>query len=342
MKYLTVSVIILLSASLSADIYAFAGELIWPVDCVPNDGICSGFIGYPDINENGKAFNCNSPGYKGHQGTDIKISWDQMDKGVSVFAAADGKVLWVFDGKYDRCPNPGESDCQFEGYRVCTESGKFCNTGTCCCRWCFYGGNVVVIRHENLPGIFATRYDHFKRNSITVSPGDIVRQGQKIGDVGSSGRSTGPHLHFEVWGTGFYELDDPWAGPCGPRFADSLWKNDPPWNTEGKSSVKQKPEKYSPWLSGREYQKEFERRSRQRFYPKQVEGREQNGRLEFRAIFIKYPIGKFGFYTHHGLIGTEYNRKNNEYILKGFTRIWHQEFTRSSGQILYQGTWIKQ
>jgi hypothetical protein len=98
---------------------------------------------------------------------------------------------------------------------------------------------------------------------------------------------------------------------------------------------------YSPWMSGKEYQEEFDRQNRQGFYPKQVEGREYNGKIEFRAIFIKYLRGNLSFYTHHGLPETEYDRKNKEYTLKGFTRIWHQEFMASSGQNLHQGTWTR-
>jgi murein DD-endopeptidase MepM/ murein hydrolase activator NlpD len=95
---------------------------------------------------------------------------------------------------------------------------------------------VVVIRHTDVPGVFATRYDHLKKNSILVTPGEYVSQGQKIAEVGSAGSSTGPHLHFEVWGTGFYQLTDPWAGDCGPRFTDPLWAYDPPWGSPGKGA----------------------------------------------------------------------------------------------------------
>jgi len=216
------------------------GGLAWPIDCIP--GItCSEGIGYPDIDRDGKAFNCGAPAYKGHTGTDIYVSWDQMDVGVDVVAAADGEVLWVFDGKYHRCqwPNSTDPDCRdpsipmspgvSSGYMDCTELGDYCGEGDCCCFWCFFGGNVVVIRHGDEPGVFATHYDHLKRNSIRVSRGEFVKKGQKIAEVGSSGRSIGPHLHLEVWGTGFYELADPWAGPCGPNFSDSLWKYKPPW-----------------------------------------------------------------------------------------------------------------
>jgi murein DD-endopeptidase MepM/ murein hydrolase activator NlpD len=218
-----------------------AQGLAWPIDCIPGS-TCSERIGYPDIDGDGRAFNCGTPGYRGHTGTDIYVSWDQMDSGVDVVAAADGEVLWVFDGKYDRCqwPSSTNTDCRdpsvpmgpgvSSGYMDCTELGDYCGEGDCCCFWCFFGGNVVVIRHYDETGAFATHYDHLKRDSIRVSIGEIVKKGQKIAEVGSSGRSIAPHLHLEVWGTGFYELADPWAGPCGPNDSDSLWKYKPPWN----------------------------------------------------------------------------------------------------------------
>ena len=54
-------------------------------------------------------------------------------------------------------------------------------------------GRVVVLNHGNG---FSTLYAHL--NKIHVKYGETVRQGQRIGDIGSSGLSTGPHLHFEI------------------------------------------------------------------------------------------------------------------------------------------------
>jgi len=54
-------------------------------------------------------------------------------------------------------------------------------------------GNYVVIEHDNS---FTTSYSHLK--SLYVQSGDIVESGKCIGFVGSTGLSTGPHLHFEV------------------------------------------------------------------------------------------------------------------------------------------------
>jgi murein DD-endopeptidase MepM/ murein hydrolase activator NlpD len=71
---------------------------------------------------------------------------------------------------------------------VAADSGKVIMAG-----WMGGYGNAVVIAHGN--GI-STLYGH--NSKLLVSTGDIVRQGQSISKSGSTGLSTGPHLHFEV------------------------------------------------------------------------------------------------------------------------------------------------
>ncbi len=59
-------------------------------------------------------------------------------------------------------------------------------------------GVTVVIDHEVDGELVSTRYGHMQYGSLEVAVGDTVEPGQVIGNVGSTGRSTGPHLHLEV------------------------------------------------------------------------------------------------------------------------------------------------
>ena len=88
------------------------------------------------------------------------------------------------------------------------------------------GGNTVRIRHNS---VYTTAYLHLSGYAKGIKAGARVRQGQVIGYVGSTGRSTGPHLDFRVWKNGSpvnpLKMQSPPAEPLRqefrPRF-DSL------------------------------------------------------------------------------------------------------------------------
>ena len=77
-------------------------------------------------------------------------------------------------------------------------------------------GNMVEVDHGNE---LVTRYGHASR--VLVKKGDLVKRGQKIAEVGTTGRSTGPHLHFEVLVQGVFQDPQKFltAGQKLPRLA---------------------------------------------------------------------------------------------------------------------------
>ena len=62
-------------------------------------------------------------------------------------------------------------------------------------KWCGGGGNCIKIKHNST---YETVYAHMKNFAKGIKVGKKVKQGQIIGYVGSTGLSTGPHLHYEV------------------------------------------------------------------------------------------------------------------------------------------------
>ena len=103
--------------------------------------------------------------------TGIDIAGGVMGK-VNIIAARDGVVVYPTEGVSNNCPSSYSLSSCGNGY-----------------------GNYVIIQHSD--GNY-TLYAHLHQNSVTVKAGDSVRQGQVIGKMGSSGNSTGNHLHFEV------------------------------------------------------------------------------------------------------------------------------------------------
>ncbi len=85
------------------------------------------------------------------------------------------------------------------------------------------GGNTVRIRHNS---VYSTAYLHLSKYAKGLKAGQRVRQGEVIGYVGSTGRSTGPHLDFRVWKNGSpinpLKMDSPPAEPLKKENMDSF------------------------------------------------------------------------------------------------------------------------
>ncbi len=145
-------------------------------------------------------WNCGGNTYGGHRGTDIAIigRFEAQDQGRDIVAAASGTVIRAHDGEFDRCTTAD-----------CPGGGGF--------------GNYVAIQHDDGK---VTYYGHMRRGSVSVGEGQHVDCGQRIGQVGSSGYSTGPHCHFEVR-PGNGAGDDPFTGPCGGPL--SYWVDQGPY-----------------------------------------------------------------------------------------------------------------
>ena len=163
-----------------------------------------------DYNCGTRSYDTNS-GYN-HQGIDMftwPFGWKMMDNDeVEIIAAAPGQIVFKGDGNFDR-------SCDF-------------NTTT---PW-----NAVYVQHSD--GSVAL-YGHMKNGSTTTkNVGDMVTEGEYLGVVGSSGISTGPHLHFEIFTDAtFTQLVDPYAGGCNSFNNDSWWQNQRPYNEPGINAV---------------------------------------------------------------------------------------------------------
>jgi murein DD-endopeptidase MepM/ murein hydrolase activator NlpD len=79
-------------------------------------------------------------------------------------------------------------------------------------------GHYIVIRGQDGRDYV---YMHLQEGSQLVAKGAIVASGQQIAAVGSTGRSTGPHLHFEIWPDGWYSSKE--SKPIDPRPDLEAW-----------------------------------------------------------------------------------------------------------------------
>ncbi len=176
--------------------------LSWPLRAGPgfmdgNNAPVSAFADHGSLVD----WNCGSRTYSGHRGTDIYIwpmPWYKMDHdNIEIVAAAAGTIILRVDGNYDRS---------------CAASGA--------------SANKIYLQHADGS---ITIYAHMKNNSVTPKDvGEQVEAGEYLGVVGSSGSSTGPHLHMEVYDSGG-GLVDPYFGPCNSWNPSSLWAEQEPY-----------------------------------------------------------------------------------------------------------------
>lgn len=165
-------------------------------------------------------YNCGERTYDGHQGYDINpepYHWKAMfDGSVYVVAAASGIIVDKHQGEFDE-------RCDWEDEIPVTK------------------GNYIVIMLEDESTV--NYYMHMRDGSLTSKEeGDYVYVGEYLGTVASSGRSTGPHLHFQVnhayidFGVGDDDYtgysQDVFDGECNTLFEymDAAFESQPPYD----------------------------------------------------------------------------------------------------------------
>ncbi len=167
----------------SADLEDFA----FPADCTP--GVDCYIQAMPDMDPGHEAIDpfCGSATHNGYPGTDIRVpSLADARHGIAVLAIADGIVIEARDGMADRIVS-NRQDLQVIAGREC--------------------GNGLAIDH----GFGVTvHYCHLRQFSLRAKPGDTVRKGEKIGEIGASGFSRYPNVHVAVLKDG--QVIDPWSG----------------------------------------------------------------------------------------------------------------------------------
>ena len=159
---------ILLVACISQAAGVQGFELSFPVDCALDRSCYIQQYVDHDISAGASDFTCSGLSYDGHKGTDFAlITLRQMEDGVNVLSAAQGRVAGLRDGMKDQIlSSKNRSNIQ----------GKDC-------------GNRVVITHENA---WTTQYCNMKQDSIRVQIGQRVAAGEILGQIGLSGRTEFP------------------------------------------------------------------------------------------------------------------------------------------------------
>ena len=133
-------------------------------------------INLPDAGQDDRALDhrCGSRTYNRHEGTDFAVrDFLAVDEGADVIASAGGVVTAARDGTPEHFLHD-EKSSRLVGAKAC--------------------GNAVIVQHE---GGWESLYCHLRKDSISVALGDRVKRGDKLGQVGMSGRTQFPHVHVE-------------------------------------------------------------------------------------------------------------------------------------------------
>jgi hypothetical protein len=186
-------------------------QFSFPADCAIGQSCFVQNYVDTDMGKAAKDYTCGALTYDGHTGTDIRLrTYVAMDAGVAVRAAAPGIVVKTRDGMTDISIREGG---------MAAIKGR-------------EGGNMVVIDHG---GGWKTLYGHMKQGSVAVKTGQPVKAGEKLGEIGLSGDTEFPHLHFEVAHAG--KLVDPFTDqPAEAGCAiggHQLWKTEIPYIPTG-------------------------------------------------------------------------------------------------------------
>lgn len=184
-----------------------------PVDCkIGEQCFIQNYVDLDDAHGTWTDYRCGTLSYDGHNGVDFRLrDLPAMRSGVKVLAAADGEVLRLRDGLPDSsirasgAPDIADAEC----------------------------GNGVVLAHN---GGFETQYCHLKQGSVAVKQGQQVKRGAVLGDIGLSGNTEFPHLHFMLRNKKG-DIIDPFAGKMLSSSCDAKDYHGHFWQSAAKKQL---------------------------------------------------------------------------------------------------------
>ena len=201
--------------TLAAPLAAKDLALSLPIDCTLGETCFVQHYVDRNIGPTHNDYTCGNRSYDGHKGTDFALpSLATITAGINVLAAADGVVVAIRNDMVDHlqgtdhAPDITDKEC----------------------------GNGVLIKHGEG---WETQYCHLKMDSIIVTNGQKINQGEVLGQVGLSGKTQFPHLHLSVRKDTIvidpYDADQTLT--CDGTDRHSLWQADIPYVGAGVISL---------------------------------------------------------------------------------------------------------